>query len=464
MPYGNERASRLGHVEISSQRAIRNRIGDWTVLPRRAFTEIDIEAATRMVDDLPGSTDPIDTVVVVDGSDQEVGIDPEFDIATVNYLQVGTAVIDLPRFEALSAQRFIDPAEFRSVYTSSALYGVVPGAYLAKPGMTGLDTWREAVHQFIEESSVADPFGSSTTLSEAMMMLAGRPDDPATEVEFQKCPLADVTGCKRTDLVVPLGGTKCPGCGSWLYPSDTLATHAEYRELSSSFGATSRLMNMSERLVMATHQVHAMLAGADLSRMLFVTDGPLAVFGYGSRLGYQLNRFNTWFQRQHGDGLPLSVGVEKNGSFVNHGRAIAEQIPVGGVVLVDDAHADFIQNRPAGSSGQRTDFYGRRFFFRAAENLLLTLTIVPKAGVLPYGSEESQEWDSYPSLGPVCRALSGMGTSLYQDAIIPLAIAHNTAALPIGIGKGVLSDLARHQLQGIANPDLVSYRPSTPSF
>lgn len=68
---------------------------------------------------------------------------------------------------------------------------------------------------------------------------------------------------------------------------------------------------------------------------------------------------------------------------------------------------------------------------------MYTITIPPLGHV---GAEIGADFDAsdYPTLRATCRVLDRIGTRLYQDATIPVALAHKYVAYPLATAGRVL--------------------------
>jgi hypothetical protein len=192
------------------------------------------------------------------------------------------------------------------------------------------------------------------------------------------------------------------------------------------------------------------MAPATLPHVAFITDGPLAFFGTTAKLKSQMVSF---WEKLTADlaakGLrpPLVAGIEKSGLFVDHAHAVAEAVPEGSVVTLDEQYIRQRVKRKAGTKPYGSDdFYGRRFFYRTTSGNMLVVT-VPRAAGQPYGdSPGCDDLSQYPTLKPTLRLLDRIETRLYPDAVIPVALAHSAAALPLGTGSDVLRILAQDAL------------------
>jgi hypothetical protein len=154
---------------------------------------------------------------------------------------------------------------------------------------------------------------------------------------------------------------------------------------------------------------------------------------------------------------PLLVGVEKTGRFVEHSELIRDLIPIGNVMRLTTEYINRITGRPEGNQYGTDEFYGRRFIYRTTSGDPLVITVPPRPGVLPYEGDGAEDWDSYPTLRPICEVLDSVRTRLYPNAVIPVALAHNSAALPLGVGHSVLRALAQKGV-GLPRDTQIRYR------
>jgi hypothetical protein len=93
----------------------------------------------------------------------------------------------------------------------------------------------------------------------------------------------------------------------------------------------------------------------------------------------------------------------------------------------------------------RDTYYGRHFFYRAQGGQIYVVTVPPLGRV---GAERHGELDldDYPTLRATCSALDAIGTRLYDDATIPITLAHKYAAYPLTTAGQVLKPHAEERL------------------
>jgi hypothetical protein len=183
-----------------------------------------------------------------------------------------------------------------------------------------------------------------------------------------------------------------------------------------------------------------------LGSVAFIMDGSLALFGPQAWLHTAILSFlrrSADDLRAAGLAAPVVIGIEKGGQFAEHADAIADRIPPRTVMtLPDDYIYKYILTfRPAaGATYGRNTYYGQKFFYRTAQGQLLTITVPKIAG------EGVHDARAYGNLPTTLLLLDRIGTSLYKDATIPIALAHQFASIPLRTGSRALTLLSRHLL------------------
>ena len=454
MPYPGEKASRLGHVGTVRSEAVKSALQRWTITSARPSASGDVEELCTSLSELPanGSPDDVDFSITVDGSDTEVETTREHPTVKVGYLRVAGSMVKLDVFRNLARERYIDPREVRQSHSEYAFDVALPGSQLARPGMTGEETWRAELDAFLTSAR----FDSSTdmTLADGLLALHGTRGQPADWLSLRVCPTCKEKAASDGAIAVGRSGGHCPYCASTLYLGDVLRTHEEYNVEGSNFTPMGRAMTSAERLMKICYlNFFADNAPDVLRHTLFITDGPLALFGplapLKRRFQEHLADLTEWCG---GRGLvaPLVVGIEKTGAFVEHAALIKDLIPCGHVMRLTNEYINRITGRPATNQYGVDEFYGRRFVYRTSAGDPLVITVLPDPQHSPYdGSPESEGWEAYPTLRLICEVLDSLRTRMYEHAVVPVALAHSAAALPLGVGRSVLTMMAQQNVPGL---------------
>ncbi len=476
MPYptphgGFERASRLGHsasVIAHQIDAARN-----YHIPPAAKEPFDwLQPLLVPAEQVPGDPAPVDLVIAVDGSRLEVEARREFPSVLYGWYQVAGVLVDLAALDQQATERFVDPVAMREAMKSSVVTGDLPssGAYML-PGRDSRESWRLAVYEnFRTKRLVAGP-NRHLSLLDMLFWVYGTPDQPATTLSVDRCPTRDryedddTTGrCTATDIAVGREPINCPGkrCGAPVYPTDALRIWEEVNESGSNKGALGRLSQTAELLVaLGLLSLVYWYRKPDVPRLVLMVDGPLAMFGPVAKLKtHALHYVQAMAATLRAKQLrgPYVVGIEKDGNFADYAYALARAadgklVRPQTLVRVDDPLIRRVLNRSTGIGHARDDYWGRRFMYRTNDGRIHVLTVPPAAGP-PYDAGFGQPDPAvYPTLPTLLRVLDRTGTRLYRDAVIPIAFAHESAAIPLRVGSDVLTLIAQEKL-GIrtANP------------
>lgn len=403
--------------------------------------------------DHAGIAESVRFAITVDGSDSEVEATREHPTIKVGYVRVAASFIDFDKLHASGAGPFVNPRVLRESHQHAAFDRALPGSGLVIPGSTGVNTWRQELDGFLQETKFDQ--ASDQTLADMLLALHGSPSTPATTAPLRRCPACGAKDAQLSggQIDVPKAGTFCPECGTKIYLCDVLRTDEEYVPEGSNRSALTRTMLVAERLASLGY-MQLLFEDAHryevLERTLFITDGPLALYGTVAPLKRRFQGYLGEYAKQcaanNRPAAPLVVGVEKSGAFVEHAQVIAHLIQPGHVMFLTTKYINRLTGRPPNNPYGSDEFYGRRFIYRTTNGGVLVFTIPPTPDVTPYGDPGGELWSNYPTLRPICEVLDHVQTRLYENAVIPVALAHSAASLPLGVGQSVLRALVQQSL------------------
>lgn len=452
MPYKTksgrfERARSTAHVPIVENELVKERLRSFRVFAPEDPGEV---SQNLLVD--PETLGPASTstkwVMSFDGSPQEVAAREEYPSTRIGYVQIAGVLVHLDELLGQEGAHLVDPTVIRAA-TQEALHAMVlPGSNVCRQDMpTVRDSWRAEIFEIFRDYTVED-----IPLLDVFMLLVGFSDKSAAEdgVVLARCSATE--GCSARDIIVPKEGTTCPSCNGPLFPTDALRIHEEVSEEHGNATSLGRLMTVLEHVTLVAY-LHFL--GQRQPRVLgsvgFILDGPLALFGpqawlHTPVLGFLNDLKSTLASKNLG--CPIVVGIEKGGQFADHASAIGDRIPRGRLMVLPD---DYIYQHiltfraPPNTSFGRDTYYGQKFYYRTTQGQMLTMTI-PKPGG---GPERPHEPQHYPLLPSTLALLDRLGTGLYEHALIPVALAHSFASIPLRTGSKVLTLLSR-ELLGLA--------------
>jgi hypothetical protein len=461
MPYrtangGFERASSLGHVPTVAHPLVQQTLRRYLMPAERTKDVTAISDSLIDPASLDQSAQTVRWTIATDSSPFEAEVDPHFPSTRVLFMQMAAVIVDLEKMRERRGP-FADPVAIREAQHADVIAGVLPSSNLMRSdGTSPRQAFREEVSNLFAQSSVE----GRNLLNVLLEVEAEREDvtTPAGTLVMHRCPN---TECQTVlddpgHHFVPVGvnGTTCPACNEHLMATDALRVHETFNEHGANLEACGRVLSVAERLVLLTLLGHLQeRRPSALGRMAFVTDGPLALFGEVAPIKRpllrRLQRLATE-QSARSFGLPVVLGLEKSGQFSEHAAAIRDHVPEGQLmVLTEDYVERYITFR--GSPHGADTYYGRHFFYRARNGSIFTMT-VPPLGRIGATSTDAFALEDYPTLRATCEVLDRIGTRLYENATIPVALAHQWCAYPLAAAGHVLKLHAEEHLEKVVSP------------
>jgi len=455
MPYKKssgrfEYARSIGHVPIVQNEMVRDRLRNFRTYSSQADYPIGSDLIIP-ADMLGLASQNVRWVASFDGSPQEVATDESYPSTRIGYIQVAGVLVQLDHMLQQGQMELVDPAVIRNAIEVSLHSMVLPCSNVCRMDMpTVRDSWRAEVFEIFRDYTV-----EGTSLLQVYMHLVkyGENRTDGNKVLLSRCSVSP--RCSGRDIGVPMEGCACPSCGEWLFPTDALRLHEEVSEENENATALGRFMSVIEHMTLMSYLYYlSQRQPRVLGTVGFILDGPLAVFGpqswfHTAILGF-LKDMRENLVRQHLR-MPVIVGIEKGGLFAEHAQAIADRIPRRHLMMLPDEyiyqHIVTFRSSSNTSFGRDT-YYGQKFIYKTSQGKLLTVTIpkISGATVDPYHARH------YSFLPDTLGLLDRVGTSLYENAVIPIALAHSFASIPLRTGSKVLTLLSRELLgqNGIA--------------
>jgi len=462
MPYEGEFASKTAHSEFLRNPDIQGFLGQCEYL-----TPPSDEEAQAMADRFsePPSTDNNlpSFVVAVDGSSYESSIDDKLPSTKVGYIKVGAILIDLDKYGSLRVGKFVDPFKVAELQDdNSALTFSVPSANIKWGGKKNV---RDSFRAFVDQQfyGVRTRFNETdplTSLRSTVFHLASqRPGDTHTgdphKLKIHKCPDCGNGPVEVQDIPEQ---QRCSYCGADVYPTDCLRIWEEVSDYQSNQIAISRLMLVLEQII-PIHYMRHLFKNAPLllSGIAFFVDGPLAIFGTPAWLHRSVMIFLQEVNRKLAKHyqLPLTViGLQKTGQVVDHVNLIDRYIPNNRLLAIDDdyRYKFILSGREASGNGFGFEtYYGQDFIFKTQSGRTFVFALP-----YPYASKDTPgvnfikekiKFANYPQLPQALRLISYLESDLFENAVVPIALAHRFTAISFVPGGRVLDLLTRNALK-----------------
>lgn len=400
-------------------------------------------------------------IIAIDGSYHESSIDDRIPSSKIGYVKIGSFLIDMHSYNSLRVgnKLYVDPFKVASLqeYRSSVTFPL-PSANVVTIGKSSVrESFRNEVDKQLYNYRIDsnDPNSSlRTTLFHLASARPGKENNPNI-LKLHKCPSCNNSNIEVLD--VP-DEQLCPFCDNAIFPTDCLRIWEDVADHQSNRTALSRFMMYVEHILMI-HYIRYLFETSltALSNVAFFVDGPLAVFGTGAWLSNAIMRYlyniNSVIEQK---GLPklLIIGLQKTGQVIDYFNLIERHIDKNRIYLIDDdyRYKYVIPGRSESSTvfGYET-YYGQDFVYKTPSGRLFVFALPYPMGskndpnVQTFRKEKLKK-ENYPEMSRAINLIDEFECDLYENAIVPIALAHRYTAISLEPGAHVLDLLTRDKL------------------
>ncbi len=465
MPYQGEFANKSAHFDIVKNPEVAKFLSGCSYLQPPSDEEIQ-KLAAKFV--LPPSFDPTllpERVIAVDGSLHESSINDKLPSTKIGYVKIGSVLIDMARYGALRVDggRFVDPFRVAEIENSnSPLTFSLPSANIRTHGKKSVrDSFRSTIDEHLYGTRTrfvdSDP---KTSLRSTLFHLAAErlgilgTGDPQ-KLKLHKCPECEKGPIELLDIP---DQQKCPHCSNDVYPSDCLRVWEEVTDFQSNYEAMSRFMLQVEHML-PIHYARFLFSQspASLSSTVFFLDGPLAVFGNGAWLHAAILRYLDKLRIELAKmnySPVLIIGLQKTGQVADHVSFIERFLPANRIYAIEDEYRYkyILAGRDPSSNGFGSEtYYGQDFIYRTLSDRSFVFAIpypFPTKQVSGMNFTDAKaEIARYSDLAKALSLINHFETDLYENAVVPIALAHRYTAISLSPGGRVLDLLTRKALE-----------------
>jgi hypothetical protein len=440
-----ERASKISHAEIISNPTVQSFLDDCAI-PQPA----DHQVVSGLAQSVPPAVDSkIQAVVAIDGGYRETAVREEYPSATITFFTFGPLLFNLSDLRALDEEPFIAPEDLARLKKIQRYSLVLPTRNISRRGQSLRMSVREALQEFFEAEPTQDP-----PLKEALrwLLFRGWETGGAKSWEIPQCPNY---GCDRTSIVLTPDSPDrqpCSTCGKPIFIVDALRLHERVDEEQGAAGILGYVMTTLEQIVLV-HVVKALfeLKPTFLREVLFIKDGPLAFFGQTAPLSRPMRELASFLGSRpnpDGDGtisLLNVTGLEKSGAFVEHAMQIEDRMGSDTALLLSNEYIYkyIVPGDPdsADPYGKNT-YWGGKLIYKAGDGNVYVATI-PTGDFKP-----TPQYGDFLNLTDILSVLGTLRCSMYEHALIPVALANKLVSLSEFPSSRILETFARDRVQG----------------
>lgn len=427
----NEYASKSSHGHVIQDADVQDFLAQCN-LPKRAG-EVKLSDHVS-VDFAPVAKNPIKHVIAIDGGYNEVVVQKEFPSAKLCFFQFGALFFRVKDLEQLDVQPFIDPDDIAKLKQIQRLKLLLPVRNVAIRGQGSLTaSVRKAVYDFF--CKAMDDGRLIETLRWFLYeeYVGGVPAWTLASCPFcRKTSIALDRAALAKDYTIP-----CPNCQGRVYLTDVFRFHEVVDDELGAGEILGYLTTTIEQMILV-HLIRTILRTkpALLEEVVFIKDGPLAFFGQTANMHQPMRALVKFLFEKHNLFL---AGLEKSGAFVEHADEIADLLPLGRVLILDD---DYIyryilpgKGAPANPYGSST-YYGNKVIFKTRIGQMYVVTVPTTA------SNAHPTESDLVNLRAILTNIEKLRCDMYDNSLIPVALVNKLVSLANHPSTRILQNFA----------------------
>lgn len=435
-----ERASKIAHIEIIKNPDVQGYIGQ-CVIPSAPQPD-SLSSMLAELGDV--DTSSVTAVIAVDGGYTKTYVREEYPSASIVFFTFGPLLFELADLRALDQKKFIAPEDLARLKKIERYTLVLPIKAVCRKDQPSLSaTIRSTIHDFFIKPRGESDDKLITSLKWFLFRRWKRNSDDTVEQVIEHCP----SGCGHGAITfhyVDREEKACPVCRQPVYLTDVFRLHERIDEELGAGGISSYVMTMLEQLVIVHlfHNILERLKPSLMRNLLFIKDGPLAFFGPVAPLYKPMRELVEYLLSEPGGptGPTLRLaGLEKSGAFVEHAASIQDSIKPGSYMAVGDSYIRrYIIPGEAGSTYGQNTFYGQKVLFRAPGGEMHMATIPARSYMANPGAND------IPHLEEILSLIAELRCSMYDNSLIPVALANKLVSLSDFPSQQILTTFARN--------------------
>lgn len=413
-----EYASKASHSHVINDPLVREFL-ERCNLPKRA-EEVSL-SDHELLSYEPTLNNPIQHIIAIDGGYDEVVVQGEFPSSTVCFFQFGALIFSVEDLDGLEEQPFIDPDDMSKLKRIQRLKLVLPIRNVSLKGEGTLtNSIRRTMYDFFRRKM------DNERLIETLRWFIFREYGPRVgEWLLANCPVcaASKVPLRRSEMTSD-HAFACDRCGGEIFLTDVLRLHEAVDDELGAGGILGYVTTAVEQLILV-HLIRLILNQKPslLEQFLFIKDGPLAFFGQTANMHGPMRELVRVLLEHHALYL---AGLEKSGAFVEHADEVTSRLEDGTVLILDDEYIyRYIlpgKANPASPYGSST-YYSSKLIFKTLGGQVYVVS-VPTPQILPSPKE-----GDLPNLNVVLTNLEKLRCDMYDNALVPIALANKLVSL-----------------------------------
>lgn len=424
----NEWAAKINHTHIIKDPFVQDFLK--TCSFPKSGSEIEVKDKELIYDFDEKTDNPICHILAVDGGYTTAEVKKNFPSSQIAFFQFGALLFNREDLDALSEKPFIFPEDMKKLHNLQRLKLAIPIKNIISGGQTSLtDSVRKIIYDFFMKSRDSSSFMETLRwfifeeykgTPKSSYTLASHPNDESNsgKVELIKSEMTnDYTYNFKSGVI---------------YLTDIFRLHEAIDDEQGAAGILGYVTRLIEQIIIV-HFIRTIskLQPKLLKKFLFITDGPLSFSGQTANMHKPMRSLCNYLCE--GEKSLFLVGLEKSGAFVDHahelciprkGEAVLEK---GKYVLLSNAYIYkyIIPGDHEKMHYGSTSYYGGKVIFHSPDGQIIVLSVpISDKDIMKNPSPEH-----YKNLEKILLNIQKLRCDMYDDSIIPIALANKLVSL-----------------------------------
>ena len=440
-PKPNEWAAKTNHTHIIQDDFIKMFLSACDLPP----DNIDVDTFSEITYTLDSNVkNPIKHLLAVDGGYTIAEVKKQFPSSQIAFFQFGAVLFQVKDLEELSEKPFIFPEDMNKLHNLQRFKLALPIKNIKSKSQSSLkNSIRKVIYDFFMEKRDGESFMetldwlifeaySDTPIDE--YILGSNPNGDSGKVSLSRSAM-------KRDFTFEISGET-------IYLTDVFRLYEVVDEEQGAAGILGYVTRLIEQLILV-HFIKSIyqLQPSLLNEFLFIADGPLSFSGQTANMHKPMRSLANYLQTKRNLFL---VGIEKSGAFVDHAQQIclanADKtfLKKGDFILLSNEYI-YKYIVPGNSETMHygsTAYYGGKVIFHSEDGQILVLTVpVPSRDVVL-----NPEFSKYKNINEIILNMQKLRCAMYDDAVIPVALANKLVSLANHPSKVLLEKFAKAQI------------------
>lgn len=465
MPYFKEKANKFSHEKIINNQLFRNKLNDYKIVfdingNNAGYKSIKSKFISR--DNSRKSRD-VDYIFTVDSSFLEIPVNEEIPTAKVGIINFGSSIINLKMKSNVYEDGFINPQKFNEIYNSSMFAFICPTFNVTlknEKNLNIIDCIRKEIYDFYYMNS---PFSDIRLVDTLFNIMKSNMESFELKCMNESCTAKSLelsTHSSKNHFKLDDIGIEpfhCPNCRNIMYITDYLRLHEAVDIEFGNNTILTRFAQVTEHII-NINAIDSLLKHRSydlLSKTAFVIDGPLAIYGEPAKLNRSILKYLHYISKII-DNEVIYFGILKTGKLKDHFNLLLKkfkedenEIFKDSFMLVDDDYRfEYIQRAPKENKyfGQEV-LFGQDYLFYSKDQKRFVISMLYPVESRDKNFEENVfNHKNYKNLQTVLDLINNISIDLYEDAVLPVALAHKYAAISLNPGTNILEIFIRKNL------------------